>query len=84
MAVYCNHSDFHALKKRKKAKGGKKWGNGRKEERGKKGKEREKEIRKAIDLTHLSSVSLRVNNGILAAEEFFDDLQPRRTLNPCR
>lgn len=50
----------------------------------KKGKEREEEIRKAIDLTHLSSVSLRVNNGILTAEEFFDDLQPRRTLNPCQ
>lgn len=47
-------------------------------------KDREKEIRKAIDFTHLSSVSLRVNNGILTAEEFFDDLQPRRTLNPCR
>lgn len=59
-------------------------GKWKKRRKRKKGKEREKEIRKAIDLTHLSSVSLRVNNGILAAEEFFDDLQPRRTLNPCR
>lgn len=66
--------------RRRGREGGRKgWGG---KEKGEKGGTKGRNIRNTIDLEHLSLVSLCVNNGTIAAEEFFDDLQPRRTSSP--
>jgi len=65
--------------RRRGREGGRK--QGREGERGK-GREKGRNIRNTIDLYRLSLVSLCDNNGTIAAEEFFDDLQPRRTSSP--
>lgn len=57
---------------------------GKKEREGSRKGKGGKETRKAIDL-RLPLASLCVSSETLAAEEFFDDLQPRRaTSNPCQ
>lgn len=83
IAVISIHPSPHPLPE-KRAK--KRWRNGRKgwggKEKGEKGGTKGRNIRNTIDLEHLSLLSLCVNKGTIAAEEFFDDLQPRRTSSP--